>query len=198
MRTEITLTSLLGIVALSSCTPMHPPITASYLSGSPKTEIAPIERVSRGWWDFPAGLQGDKLIVIDTTLQQAQYYVGNTLVGQTTISTGTEGRKTPLGRFKILAKDKNHVSSTYGELRSKSTNAVVEASFTRGSRPIPAGAYYKGAAMTNGMQLTTSGIWMHEGFVTAAPESHGCIRLPADMAEKFFEATPVGTPVIIK
>lgn len=198
MRTGITLTSLLGIAALSSCTPIHPPITSTYLSGSPKTEIAPIERVSRGWWDMPSGLQGDKLIVIDTKLQQAQYYVGSTLVGQTTISTGTEGRNTPLGRYKILSKDKNHVSSTYGELRSKATDQVVEASFTRGSRPIPVGAYYKGAAMTNGMQLTTSGIWMHEGFVTAAPESHGCIRLPADMAEKFFEATPVGTPVIIK
>ena len=52
--------------------------------------------------------------------------------------------------------------------------------------------------MTNGMQLTTNGIWMHEGIVTSAPESHGCIRLPAEMAKIFFDNTPVGTPVIIK
>ena len=39
---------------------------------------------------------------------------------------------------------------------------------------------------------------MHEGLVTAAPESHGCIRLPREMAKIFFENTVVGTPVIIK
>ncbi|MCC8020675.1 MAG: L,D-transpeptidase [Akkermansia sp.] len=192
------LTSWICALTLGACNPSAVLPAADYLGGRPKTDLQPIERVSRGWWDLPEGLQGQKRIVIDTRRQMAQYYVGSTLVGQTTVSTGTEGRRTPTGSFKVLAKDKNHVSSTYGELRSKATDEVVDASFTRGSKPIPAGTYYKGAAMTNGLQLTTSGIWMHAGFVTAAPESHGCIRLPADMAEKFFAATPVGTPVLIK
>ena len=60
------------------------------------------------------------------------------------------------------------------------------------------GGIYKGAPMTNGMQLTWGGIWMHEGLVTSAPESHGCIRLPKRMAKIFFDNTPVGTPVEIK
>lgn len=183
---------------LCSCTGMRRISVPTYIGGSPKTELSPIERVSRGWWDKPAGLEGPRHIVVDTRLQKALYYVGDMLVGQTTISCGREGHGTPLGKFKILSKDKNHTSSTYGELRSKATGEVVEPSFTMGSRPIPEGTFYKGAAMTNGMQITTSGIWMHEGFVTGAPESHGCIRMPADMAEKFFENTPVGTPVTIK
>ncbi len=187
-----------GTLAICSCAPMNNLRQTPYLGGAPNTEVSALERVSRGWWDKPSGLEGQHHIVIDTRHQKAHYYVGGTLVGQSNISCGREGHGTPLGKFKILSKDKDHVSSTYGELRSKATGEVVEASFTMGSRPIPAGTYYKGAAMTNGMQITNSGIWMHEGFVTGAPESHGCIRMPADMAEKFYENTPVGTPVTIK
>ena len=52
--------------------------------------------------------------------------------------------------------------------------------------------------MNFGMQITKNGIWMHEGIVTSAPESHGCIRLPRKMAKIFFENTPIGSKVIIK
>ena len=52
--------------------------------------------------------------------------------------------------------------------------------------------------MNNALKLTNDGIWMHEGLVTAAPESHGCIRLPKRMAKIFFDNTPVGTKVIIR
>ena len=39
---------------------------------------------------------------------------------------------------------------------------------------------------------------MHVGFVTGYPVSHGCVRLPADMAKTFFENTPLGTKVTIR
>ena len=38
---------------------------------------------------------------------------------------------------------------------------------------------------------------MHEGYLPGYPASHGCIRLPGDMAHVFFNETPVGTPVEI-
>ena len=38
----------------------------------------------------------------------------------------------------------------------------------------------------------------HVGFVTGYPVSHGCVRLPADMAKTFFEHTPLGTKVTIR
>ena len=42
------------------------------------------------------------------------------------------------------------------------------------------------------------GYAMHQGYVPPHAASHGCIRLPRGMAERFFEAAPPGTPVIVK
>jgi hypothetical protein len=38
---------------------------------------------------------------------------------------------------------------------------------------------------------------MHEGYLPGFPASHGCIRLPTQMAAIFYGATPTGTPVQI-
>jgi lipoprotein-anchoring transpeptidase ErfK/SrfK len=38
---------------------------------------------------------------------------------------------------------------------------------------------------------------MHEGYLPGYAASHGCIRLPSDMAAAFYHATPLGTPVEI-
>jgi len=40
-------------------------------------------------------------------------------------------------------------------------------------------------------------IGMHEGYLPGYPASHGCIRLPTNMAAAFYHATPHGTPVQI-
>lgn len=167
-----------------------------YAFARPKIKLSPTEAVSTGHWDKPAGLEGKHLIVIDTGLQKAYYYIGNRQVGWSTISSGKAGHGTPSGTFPVLEKDIDHKSSTYGSVVDASGKTLV-ADYTAGA-PMPAGGIYKGAAMNFGMKLTNTGIWMHEGIVTSAPESHGCIRLPRKMAEIFFENTPVGTPVIIK
>lgn len=152
--------------------------------------------VSYGHWDVPAGLTGEHVIIVDTRLQQAKYYIAGQQVGYSTISSGKAGHGTPSGEFKVLSKDANHKSSTYGSIVDSHGNTLV-GDYTKG-QPVPSGGIYKGAEMNNALQLTTSGIWMHEGLVTAAPESHGCIRLPKDMAKIFFDNTPVGTRVIIR
>lgn len=156
----------------------------------------PTRNVNAGHWDVPAGLDGPRKIVVDTTLQKASYYISGRLVGTSTVSSGKAGHGTPKGTFRVLAKDEDHISSTYGSIVDAAGNTLV-GDYKRGQH-IPAGGRYQGAPMNFGMQLTSGGIWMHEGFVTAAPESHGCIRLPREMAKIFFENTPVGTPVIIK
>ena len=156
----------------------------------------PNQVVNGGFWDKPAHVTGAPCIVIDTQLQQATYYIGNQIVGRSTISSGKAGHGTPCGTFKILSKDIDHKSSTYGSIVDAAGNVMI-ADYKAG-QAIPAGGHYEGAPMNFGMQITNSGIWMHEGLVTAAPESHGCIRLPREMAKIFFENTAVGTPVIIK
>lgn len=154
------------------------------------------ELVSDGYWDCPEGLSGEHLIVVDTERQKATYYIGGKQVGISAIASGKAGHGTPKGTFSILAKDINHKSSTYGSIVDAKGNTLI-ADYTVG-QPRPANGIYKGAEMNFGMQITRTGIWMHEGIVTSAPESHGCIRLPRKMAQIFFENTPVGARVIIK
>lgn len=40
-------------------------------------------------------------------------------------------------------------------------------------------------------------VGMHAGYLPGIPASHGCVRMPADLAAQFFAATPVGTPVYV-
>ena len=171
-------------------------MATGYAFARPKNKMNVTESVSVGQWDVPAGLDGPRKIVIDTELQQAHYYIAGRRVGWSTISSGKAGKDTPKGVFPILAKDEDHTSSTYGSIVDAAGKTLIS-DYTKGE-PIPPGGIYKGAPMTNGMQLTWGGIWMHEGIVTSAPESHGCIRLPKRMAKIFFDNTPVGTPVEIK
>lgn len=42
------------------------------------------------------------------------------------------------------------------------------------------------------------GIGMHAGYLPGYPASHGCIRLPKEMAVHFFENAAVGAPVTVR
>ena len=185
---------------LCSCSQNNPNRLKEFGSGyafaRPTNKVAANEAVASGYWDVPAGLTGQHLIVVDTQLQVAKYYIGGRQVGQSAVSSGKAGHGTPSGTFPVMEKDADHKSSTYGSVVDAAGNTIV-ADYTAG-QPMPAGGIYKGAPMINAMKLTNTGIWMHEGIVTSAPESHGCIRLPKKMAKIFFDNTPVGTPVIIK
>lgn len=195
MKLSDTLLLAAAAMGLASCgTQMDP--TAYYMFKPERMIASAREIVADGYWDVPAGLTGERLIVVDTGLQQAKYYIGGQQVGISAISSGKAGHGTPQGTFTILSKDKDHKSSTYGSVVDAAGNVMVQ-DYTVG-QPMPAGGRYRGAEMNFGMQITRTGIWMHEGIVTSAPESHGCIRLPRKMAQIFFENTPVGTKVIIK
>lgn len=189
---------LLAAAMLASCTGTRNAAQAvvGYAFARPQIKVNPTAAVSNGHWDVPPGLTGQHMIVVDTNLQMAKYYIGGKQVGWSTVSSGKAGHGTPSGTFPVLSKDADHKSSTYGSVVDSAGNTLI-AEYTAG-QPMPAGGHYKGAEMNNALQLTTSGIWMHEGIVTSAPESHGCIRLPKKMAKIFFDNTPVGTPVIIK
>src|SRR6266513_3127538 len=60
----------------------------------------------------------------------------------------------------------------------------------------PPGTHFDGARMPYAM-FFRGGYAMHQGYVPPFAASHGCIRLPGQMAVRFFENAPVGTSVTV-
>ncbi len=66
----------------------------------------------------------------------------------------------------------------------------------RVDKPGPGQVQYH-APMPNFMRFD-GGIGMHTGYLPGYAASHGCVRMPHHMSEKFFENVQVGTPVIVE
>jgi lipoprotein-anchoring transpeptidase ErfK/SrfK len=148
-----------------------------------------------GWWD-DEGVSGSPRIVVRMHEQKAYFYKGNHLVGETTVSTGKPGFSTPPGRYSVLSKNPDHVSTAFGDYVDDYGNVVMSNIDSRKDRR-PRGAHFDGAEMPYAM-FFRGGYAMHQGYVPPYAASHGCIRVPRGMARRFFENAPVGTPVIVK
>ena len=147
------------------------------------------------YWDGN-NATGSPRIAIKISEQKAYFYKADQLVGISILSTGREGFGTPSGSFKIQQKDRDHVSSRFGDYVSAATGEVIKKDIDRNKDPMPKGAKYDGAKMPFFMRVS-GGVGMHEGFLPGYPASHGCIRMPGFMAEAFFNSVSVGTPVSI-
>jgi hypothetical protein len=139
---------------------------------------------------------GKPRIVIDLDQQRAYFYKGDQIVGVSVVSTGREGYDTPPGEFQITEKDREHVSSLYGDYVDQSGQVVME-NVESDKDPRPRGTIFRGAAMPYFLRIH-GGIGMHAGYLPGYPASHGCIRLPEKMAVQFFKNAAVGTPVEIR
>ena len=170
-----------------------------YLTDNGEVAVIP----DRGRMDFDNvshwegdGMPGSPAILIRLSEQRAYFYKGSQLAGVSEISTGREGFNTALGNFKIIQKDKDHVSSRFGDILDGHTRQVIKKDADRAVDKLPKGAVFDGARMPYFMRIV-GGTGMHEGFLPGYPASHGCIRMPEFMAEAFFYNTEVGTPVQI-
>lgn len=130
------------------------------------------------WADSPETIQvllGDApskdefRIEVSLDQQRARYYRNDQLVLTATISTGRDGFATKPGEYIITDKHVDHHSSLYHN-----------------------------ASMPFFMRLSCQAFGLHEGVVTGRPASHGCIRLPGDIARRLFKEAPIGTWVSIK
>lgn len=117
---------------------------------------------------LPARAKGPITLIISTEAQRLTVYDGDEMVGGATVSTGVAEHPTPHGVFSIIDKRRYHESNIYSA-----------------------------APMPFMQRLTWSGIALHEGRVTGAPASHGCIRLPGDFARALFSFTREGARVVI-
>ena len=114
------------------------------------------------------GQTRDELRVeISLAAQRATIFKNNVSVFQTAVSTGRKGFDTPAGEYVVTDKKRSHRSSIYH----------VEMPFF--------------------MRLNCLDFGLHAGAVPNYPASHGCVRLPRDIAEKVFSEIPVGTLVTI-
>jgi lipoprotein-anchoring transpeptidase ErfK/SrfK len=145
-----------------------------------------------GFWN-DEGASGSPRIIVHVGEQKAYFYKGKTLVGESTVSTGKPGFSTPPGHYTVVSKDAGHVSSVFGDYVDDSGNVVSSNIDCRKDRR-PPGSHFDGARMPYAM-FFRGGYAMHQGYVPPFAASHGCIRLPGQMAVRFFENAPVGTPV---
>ena len=119
-------------------------------------------------WKPEVSPAGPVVVIISVPTQKMAVFRNGVRIGSTTVSTGSKGHATPTGVFTVLQKKVDHESSIY-----------------------------KGAKMPHMQRLSWTGICMHSGNLPGYPASHGCVRMPADFAEKLFTVTKVGTTVII-
>lgn len=116
-------------------------------------------------WEDDSSL-GPVSIRVSIPDQRAYVYRGDTLVAVSTVSTGKDGKETPVGVFTILQKKEMNRSNLYD-----------------------------GAPMPFMQRLTWDGIAIHAGRNPGFPASHGCIRVPTDFAKKLYAATQLGATV---
>ena len=127
------------------------------------TELSPNQFV---WKDN--GSSEPVSIVISLLEQRAFVYRGSTMIAATTISSGKDGKDTPLGTYPILQKNAVHKSNLYND-----------------------------ASMPFMQRLTWDGIAIHAGRNPGFPDSHGCIRVPLGFAKQLFGVTTLGTTVTV-
>src|ERR1700688_3139189 len=130
----------------------------------------PISQLKKGefLWMGEAVTTGPVVMVVSITEQRGYVYRNGILIGATTVSTGRPGHLTPTGVFTALQKQKEHRSTIYD-----------------------------GAPMPYMERLTWGGVALHAGGLPGYPESHGCIHLPSEFAQRLFHISPNGMTVVI-
>ncbi len=117
---------------------------------------------------WPQKAKGPILLAVSLADQRMTVWDNGVVVARSPVSTGVAGHETPRGAFTVLQKRPMHRSNIYS------------------SAPMP---YMQ--------RITWSGVALHQGHVTGRPASHGCIRLPADIAKRLYGITRIGARVII-
>jgi lipoprotein-anchoring transpeptidase ErfK/SrfK len=107
-------------------------------------------------------------VVVSISKQRVYLMVDNDVAIDSPISSGRHGKATPTGSYTVSEKDKNHVSTIYH------------------------------CPMKYFLRLSGMSFGLHVGQLPGYPASHGCVRLPEQVAKLLFQTASVGTPVTIQ
>ena len=135
--------------------------------------------------------------VVSLSKQRLYLMTGDQIYIDSPISSGKRGHSTPQGNFSITQKDADHRSSIYGNFVDRK-GRVVRSGISSRIDSAPSGTRYQGAPMKWFCRLTSSGVGFHTGVLPGYPASHGCIRLPADIAPLIYQKVKVGTRVRVE
>lgn len=135
-------------------------------------------------------------IVVSLSKQRAFLMVGEKVGIDTPISSGRRNGWTPKGSFKVLEKDPDHHSTLYGDFVDGGGH-IVRSGISSRLDAAPSGTSFRGASMRHFLRLTPEGVGMHAGILPGYPASHGCIRLPPEMAKLLYSFVSVNTPVTV-
>src|ERR1700726_2813974 len=108
------------------------------------------------------------MAIVSLRNQRITVYDANGWILQAPVSSGQKGRETPAGIFSLIQKEAEHYSNLYDD-----------------------------AYMPHMQRITWSGIALHGGSLPGYPASHGCVRMPFDVAARLFDATQLGMRVIV-
>ena len=185
--------AMLLLLVLSSCEDFEAMQKQAQADKLKTAALAP--NPAPAFWDGDL-YKGPPKIVIRLHGQRAYFYKGGKIVGESNISTGRKGFETPPGRYRVIQKDENHVSNLYGDYVDADGNTIAK-NVDASRDPRPEGAEFRGAPMRYFLRFTR-GYGMHAGFVPRYRASHGCIRMPGEMAKHFFDTAEPETPVIVE
>ena len=118
-------------------------------------------------WDDKGVPAGPAWIRVDLERQLISVFRSGHEIGTAVILYGADGLPTPTGKFPILAKLKDHRSSTYD------------------------------APMPYTLRLTADGVSIHGSDVRWGFATHGCVGVPTAFAGKLFDAIRRGDEVLI-
>lgn len=119
-------------------------------------------------WDERGVPRGRTWARVDLNTQLISVFRAGHEIGTAVVLYGTDGLPTPIGKFPIRAKTRNHRSRTYDN-----------------------------APMPYSLWLTRDGVAIHGSNVRWGFATHGCVGVPTAFAAKLFGALNVGDEVQI-
>jgi lipoprotein-anchoring transpeptidase ErfK/SrfK len=140
------------------------------------------------------GMASQTRVIINLSDQRVSLVQQGRITLVSPIASGKPGWSTPRGNFSIYKKDIDHRSQSFGSVVD-AYGRVVNSNATPSSY-VPSGGHFRPAPMPYFMEFSPM-VGMHAGYLPGYPASHGCVRMPRDLAVQFFERVHVGTPVTV-
>jgi lipoprotein-anchoring transpeptidase ErfK/SrfK len=146
------------------------------------------------WLCVAASVGAQTTVEIDLQEQMAYLLNHGRVVISSPISSGRYGHLTETGSFKVVEKERNHYSNIYGKIVDSRGNTVVLDADV--DMKVPPGCKFVPAPMPWFMRFSGAN-GLHAGYLPGYPASHGCVRMPEQLAVAFYHAIEVGTPVTV-